>query len=90
MTRVHLIISGDVIGVGYRAWVARYVKNKNIFGWVKNRQDRTVEIVAEGEKAELDDLIAACRRGPEVAWVKNIDCSWAASTGEFLNFEVIL
>jgi acylphosphatase len=89
MRRLHIIVSGDVQGVGYRSWALRYAQGKQLTGWVKNREDGTVEIVAEGAKGALDELIKACRKGPEVAWVTDVAAEWGRATGEFAAFEVI-
>lgn len=89
MHRVHIIISGDVQGVGYRSWVLRFVRSKQLTGWVKNREDGAVELVAEGAKHELDELVSACQHGPEVAWVEHVSVSWEAATNEFAGFEVL-
>lgn len=89
MKRVHLIISGDVQGVGYRAWVLRYAKGKGLTGWVKNREDGAVEVVAEGSKNALEELISYCEKGPEVAWVERVTSTWGVATGEFGGFNVI-
>lgn len=87
MKRVHVIISGDVVGVGFRSWVRGRAKNLGITGWVKNRDDDTVEIMAEGK--DLEKFVKECRRGPDVAWVKDIDATWTEATGEFVSFEVL-
>jgi acylphosphatase len=89
MKRVHLIISGDVQGVGFRAWVLRYSRQISCTGWVKNRDDGTVEITAEGPRGELEELIAHCQHGPEVAWVERVDVNWSDATSEFHRFEVL-
>jgi acylphosphatase len=89
MKRVRLSISGDVVGVGYRAWVQRMAQDNHLNGWVKNREDKTVEIVAEGNQQELKQLIHMCKRGPDVAWVKSISVSWLPASGEFLDFAVV-
>lgn len=89
MDRVHLIINGDVIGVGYRSWALRLAKSLGVTGWVKNREDRTVELVAEGDKEVLNRLIAACKKGPDVAWVEHVESELTPGTGEFLDFTVL-
>lgn len=89
MLRVHLIINGDVIGVGYRTWVVRQAKALVLTGWVKNREDRTVEIVAEGDTQALEKLIAVCKKGPDIAWVEHVDVDWPTATGEFPGFTVL-
>lgn len=88
MKRVHLIISGDVVGVGFRAFVRERATRLGLTGWVKNRQDRTVEVVAEGPQAKLEELVSACRRGPTVAWVEKVDTAWEKATGEWASFDI--
>lgn len=87
--RVHLIISGDVQGVGFRAWVLHYVQDKPLIGWVKNRDDGSMEAVAEGSEEDLEKLIQACHRGPDVAWVEKVDVTWEEATNEFVSFDVV-
>ena len=89
MKRVHLIVSGDVQGVGFRAWAKRQAVDLGLTGWVKNREDEAVELVAEGSKVELQELIKRCKRGPDIAWVKNIDVQWSEETREFVTFSVL-
>ncbi len=89
MKRIHLIISGDVQGVGYRAWVIRESKKLELVGWVKNRDDGAVEIVAEGQRKDLEELIKRCQHGPELAWVKRVDATWQEATGESISFSVV-
>ena len=89
MKCVRLVISGDVVGVGYRAWVSRQAKDLELAGWVKNREDDSVELVAEGQQEALVRLITACKKGPDVAWVKRVDVTWQRAGGEFADFEVV-
>lgn len=48
-----------------------------------------MELVAEGPRAGLEELIKDCQHGPDVAWVKHADVRWEKGTGEFMGFEVI-
>ena len=89
MKRVHIIVSGDVVGVGFRAWARRQAQDNHLNGWVKNREDKTVELVAEGEKPALEKLIIACKKGPDVSWVERVDIQNEKATGEFVAFEVL-
>lgn len=89
MKRVHLIICGDVVGVGYRAWALRQAQSLRLVGWVKNRDDKTVELVAEGNPSDLEELLSRCRRGPDVAWAEGVRVEWKKVTGEFLDFVVL-
>ena len=66
---VRVVIQGRVQGVGYRAFVAREAGRHCLEGWVRNCRDGSVEAVFKGEAAVIDDMIAACRRGPPAARV---------------------
>ncbi|MBI3559712.1 acylphosphatase [Candidatus Gottesmanbacteria bacterium] len=89
MRRVHLCISGDVQGVGYRGWVRGVARDMGLVGWEKNTDDDRVEVVAEGEREGLEELVTACRQGPDVAWVEKIDVTWEKATDELVGFEVV-
>ena len=62
-----LIVTGRVQGVGYRWWTIGQAKRFKLRGWVRNRRDGSVEILAIGEPAAIDRLEKACLRGPEGA-----------------------
>src|ERR1700689_13318 len=63
----HLTIRGRVQGVGYRAWVEHRARAHGLEGWVRNRQDGSVEVVLAGPDQEVADFIDRCRRGPSTA-----------------------
>jgi len=71
----HLIISGRVQGVGFRYWIQRMAKEKNIFGWVKNKIAGDVEILIVGNEKELNDLIKLCEKGPLSSNVDHVKVS---------------
>lgn len=89
MQRVHLVISGDVQGVGFRSWVVRQAQNLQLTGWVKNREDGSVEVIAEGLPENLDEFVKHCRQGPDVAWIERMDITRRDATGEFVSFEIV-
>lgn len=68
----HLTVTGRVQGVAYRAWTVGVAKELGLTGWVRNRQDGSVEITARGDAAELDDLTQRCHRGPPMARVEDV------------------
>lgn len=78
---VHVFVQGRVQGVFYRAKTQKTAKGLGLAGWVKNCEDGSVEIHAEGNKGKLEELIAWCRRGPTMASVSNIDLSWVEPEG---------
>jgi acylphosphatase len=65
----HVVIRGEVQGVGYRYWTRRTATARGLQGWVRNRRDRTVEAVFAGPEQAVADMVRLCRRGPDAAWV---------------------
>jgi acylphosphatase len=88
MERVHVIVQGRVQGVYYRASARDQARRLGLQGWVRNCRDGSVEIVAEGEKAQLTQLIAWCYEGPPAAHVTHVEVEWRTATGEFVGFTV--
>lgn len=88
MKRVHIFISGDVIGVGFRAWTLRNAQKLELNGFVRNMDYKTVEVVLEGEKEKVTEMVAICKKGPDIAWVENVKIVWEEATEEFTGFEI--
>ncbi len=84
--RVRLEIYGQVQGVFFRASTEAEARRFGLTGWVRNRPDGSVEVLAEGSKNKLDDLLAWCRHGPPRAQVDRVDIEWGEATGEFSGF----
>ncbi len=85
---MHAIVKGLVQGVGYRFFVIRRAELLGLTGWVKNLPDGTVEVVAEGDRELLEELIKELWRGPSAAQVTDVIINWERYTGEFKNFDV--
>ncbi len=77
--RFTAIVSGDVQGVGYRAFARRYATELGIGGHAENLADGRVEIVAEGRYGDLMVLLKHLRVGPAHAVVKRVDVEWSAT-----------
>ena len=69
---VHVLISGTVQGVWFRAWTVQEAQARGLDGWVRNRRDGDVEAVFAGPADRVDDMIHACHRGPEAARVSSV------------------
>ena len=82
------MIHGDVQGVGFRYFVMRTARPLGIRGWVRNRPDDAVEVVAEGERRVLEQLLEAVREGPRAAHVVRVDADWSAATGGLEPFDL--
>jgi acylphosphatase len=70
---VRLVIRGRVQGVGFRWWARGQARRLRLTGWVRNRSDGSVELLAAGSPGALDQLIDASRRGPPEAEVTSIE-----------------
>ncbi|NCO36155.1 MAG: hypothetical protein AUJ92_13255 [Armatimonadetes bacterium CG2_30_59_28] len=79
--RARIEVTGMVQGVGYRYFVRKQALRHGIKGWVRNRSDGSVEILAEGEARAVERLLQDCRRGPELSHVDGIHVAWEDYTG---------
>ena len=73
MKRLTLKIHGQVQGVFFRAKAQEKALDLGLIGWVKNADDGTVDLVAEGEEDALKELVQFCKGGPEHASVSKVD-----------------
>ena len=88
-TRAHVLISGRVQGVWYRATTRDKAKQLGLTGWVKNTFDGKVEAMFEGEEDIIKEMIAWCREGPRLADVTDVKVDYRKATGEFQDFSVM-
>lgn len=86
--QLHAYISGRVQGVGFRFFVNYTAKELGLTGWVRNRYDGRVEVVAEGELQQLNALLSQLRQGPPSADVRNVDYDFREAQGEFIQFNM--
>ena len=86
--RAHLIVSGRVQGVCFRAETQRAAMHLGVSGWVKNRRDGTVEAEVEGDKPDVLSLIEWCRKGPAVARVDDVQVTWESYGGLWGAFDI--
>lgn len=87
-TRLHAIVHGRVQGVGFRAFVVDRGIAIGVKGWARNRWDGTVEVLADGDRQQLEQLLSALHQGPRMANVTRVDKDWGTSDGEFSSFHV--
>jgi len=88
MKAINIRVKGRVQGVYFRANTCGKAKELSINGTVKNLNDGTVEILAEGEEEQLNKLVKWCHQGPLLAHVTSVDVTEITLTG-FKNFETI-
>ena len=86
--RAHAIISGRVQGVFFRVETKHAADGFGVFGWVRNRRDRTVEALFEGDQDRVDAVLEWCKEGPPHAQVSDVKIDLEDYTGEFSGFEI--
>jgi len=87
-SRVHIVIYGIVQGVGYRYSTYRKALQLGITGWVRNKNDGSVEAVFEGAREKLEEMLSWCREGPSGAYVSEIKVQWEEGDERYNNFEI--
>lgn len=86
--RLNAIVFGRVQGVGFRFFVLQQAVAMGLAGWVRNTSEGMVEVVAEGDSASLEELLAALREGPDAAYVRDVKFHYSPATGEFRDFDI--
>ena len=86
--KLHATVLGRVQGVGFRYYVLDNASSLNLTGWVRNRHNGTVEVLAEGEPDDLEALLRRLHKGPTSSHVEEIKHRWEPATGEFTRFRV--
>ena len=87
--RLHLLIKGRVQGVGFRYFSYQIGVNLLLQGWVRNRINGDVEILAEGPMEKLNLLLREVRKGPPSSHVIDIDITWDAPIGDLPSFTIL-
>jgi acylphosphatase len=87
-TRLHATVHGRVQGVSFRDYTQRRARELGLVGYVRNTWERTVEVVAEGPRGDVEKLLGFLHIGPRAAFVTQVDTQWPAPTREFDRFEV--
>jgi acylphosphatase len=88
MISLHAWVSGRVQGVGFRYFVRQQAAVLPLTGWVRNLHDGRVEVLAEGSRPDLENLLAALKRGPAGSEVTDVIVEWGEANGELQNFSV--
>lgn len=88
MRRVHVIVGGEVQGVGYRYTMRMVAREAGVSGWVRNRHDGSVEAEVEGTPGQVDEVLAWMAAGPPGAIVESAAVTDASPTGG-RGFEVL-
>lgn len=84
-------VRGRVQGVGFRWYVMRTAKRLALAGWVRNADDGSVEVGAQGASAPIEELLAALRRGPPSSVVQSVEVDERppATFSAYADFEIM-
>lgn len=85
---LHLLVTGNVQGVSYRANTAAMAQRLGLCGWVRNLVDGRVEILAQGEDKPLRSLLAWAHQGPVMARVEHVEVQWREASQNLAGFEI--
>jgi len=86
--RANIFVSGLVQGVFFRDHTQRWASSLNLTGWVRNLRDGSVEVLAEGDKEKIDELMSRLKGGPPSSQVERVDVKWEEYKGEFEDFRI--
>ena len=89
MKTVALTIKGRVQGVGFRYYVQEKANYLSISGWVRNRYDGSVEIMAQGSSDQIRQLLDAIRIGPSRSMVTDVKFNWEMNIPEYSQFSML-
>ncbi len=84
----HAFVRGRVQGVGFRYSAIREARRLGIRGLVRNAEDGSVEVIAEGDEQSLQAFAAWLRRGPPGAHVRELELTRVPPSGSYGEFDV--
>lgn len=89
LAAVRAVVRGRVQGIGFREYVLNRAGFLGLSGYVRNLADgRSVEVVAEGARPDLEQLLDYLREGPRMSRVDAVDAEWREATGAYDGFGV--
>jgi acylphosphatase len=80
--RAHVVVTGRVQGVFFRAEARERAASLGLAGWVRNNGDGSVEAVFEGDRNRVESMVSWCGRGPSLAQVEDVQVAWEDPRGE--------
>jgi len=89
MTELRACVHGRVQFVMFRDFTQRTARRLGIKGFVRNRDDGTVEVVAHGEKSALEKLLEALHRGSLLSRVDSVESEWRVPEKKYVDFDIV-
>ena len=88
LASLRALVVGRVQGVGFRYFTERMAEEMGLSGYVMNCRDGSVEVMAEGERGALEELLRRLRQGPSAARVEKVETAWGPYTGGYRGFSI--
>ena len=89
LAELRCLVRGRVRGVFFRYFTRNHAQRLGLAGWVRNTPDGTVEVLAEGPRTALEELLADLRQGPWGAVVAVVEARWGPPAEPLSTFEVV-
>ena len=89
IVRAHVLVSGKVQGVGFRAFTQYQATQSQLQGWVRNRGEGEVELEIEGPKFSVDRFLQALHQGPPLSHVLQVTVDWKDPNRQTEGFQII-
>ena len=86
--RAHVVITGRVQGVFFRAETQKAAMRIGVGGWVRNKSDGTVEAVFEGPESMVNQALDWCREGSPLSKVTDVAVVYETPAEEFDSFSI--
>jgi acylphosphatase len=88
MVRMEVVVRGRVQGVAFRWYTLQQARTLDLTGWVRNRPDGSVQILAEGPRDRLETFCDWVGRGPDRARVDHLEVAWSEAGNRFEDFQI--
>ena len=88
IVRLHAFVRGRVQGVGFRNFVVNQAARLGLSGWVRNRINGSVEVMAQGKRPAVEALLHDLHRGPAMAYVTKVETEWLPPDPELKSFRI--
>jgi len=86
---LHAFVEGHVQGVGFRYYVKETAERLALTGWVRNRLDGSVEVMAQGDRAHLQNLLDSIQIGPSRSIVTHVQADWGTPENHYSQFSFL-
>ena len=86
--QLHAFVSGRVQGVFFRVTTKQIAKQLRVVGWVRNCRDGRVEVIAEGPKDKLQELLDWLQQGPRYGHVSQVEHQFSKRIHGYVDFQI--